>query len=127
MPFRRAESAWRQGGGACERARRNFCNGRPHDLRGLSMVPLLASSQAVIVIGAAFVGGAFLVPPSDHEDTDLRTASVGVFDIDRHQDRAAEFRLQYRFEHEGWRLRPLLAAMATSDRALFGCAGIAYD
>src|SRR4051794_31716394 len=90
------------------------------------MPAFIASVAAVIVGGAAFVGGAVIAPSSAPTAPDLIQASAGVFDL-RNRDSAAELRLGYRHEIKGWVLRPFVSGTVTSDKALHACAGIAYD
>jgi lipid A 3-O-deacylase len=87
----------------------------------------LASVGTVIVGAAAFVGGAFVAPRADPGERNHLIASVGDYDVLRNRASAAEFRLGYRWQPTGWRLRPWVGAMATSKRSSWFGAGIAYD
>jgi hypothetical protein len=85
------------------------------------------SVAAVIVGGAAFIGGAFIAPPSGAYDVERPNASVGYFDVLRQRDPAVELGVGYRWERTGWAIRPLAAVSATSDRTILVSAGVAYD
>jgi lipid A 3-O-deacylase len=91
------------------------------------MGSLLASVAAVVIAGLAFVGGGFAARPAAPDDPNLFSGSAGVFDVAGRLDTAAEFRAGYRWEIHGKKLRPLVAAMATSDGSTYACGGIAYD
>ncbi len=60
------------------------------------------------------------------EDPALLTVAAGYYDINDDQD-AAEFRLEWRGKPLWWKLKPLAGVMATSDSAVYGYAGIAFD
>jgi lipid A 3-O-deacylase len=91
------------------------------------MGSLLASVATVVIAGLAFVGGGFAARPAAPDDPGLLSGSAGVFDVAGRLDSAAEFRAGYRWERHGKVLRPLVAAMVTSDGSSFACGGIAYD
>jgi lipid A 3-O-deacylase len=91
------------------------------------MGSLLASVATVVIAGLAFVGGGFAARPAGPEDPNLLSGSAGLFDVERRNDPAAEFRAGYRWERHGRALRPLVAAMVTSDGASYACGGVAYD
>jgi lipid A 3-O-deacylase len=91
------------------------------------MGALLASVTTVVIAGLAFVGGGFAARPAGPEDPNLLSGSAGVFDVEGRRDRAAEFRAGYRWERHGRVLRPLVAAMITSDGSSYACGGVAYD
>ena len=56
------------------------------------------------------------------------SGSAGAFDATGRNDEAAlELRLGYRWERSHKVLRPIVGVMATSDGAVYGCGGIAYD
>jgi lipid A 3-O-deacylase len=89
---------------------------------------LLASVATVVIAGLAFVGGGFVARPSGPDDPGRVSASAGAFDVTgRNDESALEVRLGYRWERSGKVLRPIVGAMATSDGAVYGCGGIAYD
>ncbi|MCI4355361.1 MAG: acyloxyacyl hydrolase [Vicinamibacteria bacterium] len=88
---------------------------------------ILASVGVVVVAGLAFIGGGFAARPSAPDDPGLFSGSAGVFDVLNQNDPAAEFRVGYRWERRGRVLRPLVAAMVTSDGATYACGGVAYD
>jgi lipid A 3-O-deacylase len=89
---------------------------------------LLASVAAVVIAGLAFVGGGFVARPSGQDDPGRVSGGAGAFDVTgRNGESALELRLGYRWERSGKVLRPIVGAMATSDGAVYGCAGIAYD
>src|SRR5271169_4958474 len=91
------------------------------------MGSLLASVATVVIAGLAFVGGGFAARPSGPEDPGLLSGGAGVFDVEGRHDRAAEFRAADRWERHDKVLRPLVAAMATSDGASYVCGGVASD
>src|SRR5687767_13756473 len=90
------------------------------------MLPVLASVQTVVVAGAAFVGGVMLSPRATSEDGQI-LAAAGYYDVLNNHEHAEELRFGYRWNPEGWRIRPLIGAMATSDRSLSVYGGIAFD
>lgn len=92
------------------------------------MGTLLASVATVVIAGLAFVGGGFVARPSGQDDRGRLSGSAGAFDVTgRSGESALEIRLGYRWERSGKVLRPIVGAMATSDGAVYGCGGIAYD
>jgi lipid A 3-O-deacylase len=89
---------------------------------------LLASVATVVIAGLAFVGGGFVARPSGPDDPGRFSGSAGAFDATGRNDASAlELRIDYRWERSSRVLRPIVGAMATSDGAVYGCAGIAYD
>jgi hypothetical protein len=63
-------------------------------------------------------------PRSD--DPALLTLGVGYYDFNDNAE-AAEFRLEWRGKPLWWKLRPLAGVMGTSDAAVYGYGGIAFD
>ena len=92
------------------------------------MGTLLASVATVVIAGLAFVGGGFVARPSGPDEAGRVSGAAGLFDVnERSGDAALELRLGYRWERRGKVLRPIVAAMATSQGAFYACGGIAYD
>jgi hypothetical protein len=87
----------------------------------------LASVRVVAVGAAAFLGGAFAARHHIGETPNLLTASAGWVDVRRHDHPAAELGLGYRRGRPVWAFRPFVSLMVTTDRALYGWTGIAYD
>ena len=92
------------------------------------MGTLLASVAAAVIAGLAFVGGGFAARPAGPDDPGRLSGAAGAFDVSgRNGESALELRIGYRWERSGRVLRPIVGAMATSDGAVYGCGGIAYD
>jgi len=64
--------------------------------------------------------------PAQSEEPALLTLGIGYYDINDNED-AAEFRLEWRGKPLWWKLRPLAGIMGTSDAAVYGYGGIAFD
>jgi len=62
--------------------------------------------------------------PSD--DPSYLTLGAGYYDINDNQG-AAEFRLEWRFKKLFWKIHPFVGVMGTSDSAVYGYGGIAFD
>jgi hypothetical protein len=64
---------------------------------------------------------------ADEDDPSFLTIGGGYFDIVNNDDSAAEFRLEYRDKHRFWIFKPFAGAIATSDGAFYGYAGVLTD
>jgi lipid A 3-O-deacylase len=60
------------------------------------------------------------------DDPSYLTLGAGYYDINDNQG-AAEFRLEWRFREMFWKIHPFVGVMGTSDSAVYGYGGIAFD
>jgi lipid A 3-O-deacylase len=60
------------------------------------------------------------------DDPSYLTLGAGYYDINDDQG-AAEFRLEWRFKEMFWKIHPFVGVMGTSDSAVYGYGGIAFD
>ena len=60
-------------------------------------------------------------------DGDLLAFSAAYFDVNQQEEDAAEVRIEYRADEQFWIFKPFGGAMATSDGALHGFAGVLID
>ena len=60
------------------------------------------------------------------DDPSYLTLGAGYYDINDNQG-AAEFRLEWRFKEMFWKIHPFVGVMGTSDSAVYGYGGIAFD
>jgi lipid A 3-O-deacylase len=88
---------------------------------------VLDSVAVVVVAAAAFAGGAVVATHQTDVTPSLLGASAGWVDVDRKRQEALEIGLGYRGAGGPWALRPFLAATVTTDGAVYGWTGIAYD
>ncbi|RCK42306.1 acyloxyacyl hydrolase [Thalassospira xiamenensis] len=89
---------------------------------------LVLGKILALLLVAGFAGAAnaqqFL---GNNNDSGLLEFSTGMVDITQ-DDEAAEFRLDYRFQHAMFGvLRPITGVMVTSDKAAHGYGGLAMD
>ena len=78
--------------------------------------------------GAAFALA--LAAPAARADEDgpsYLTLGVGYFDVNKQDDDAADFRLEYRHGEGIWLIKPWAGVEATSDGAVYGVAGFLVD
>ncbi len=60
------------------------------------------------------------------DDLSYLTLGAGYYDINDNQG-AAEFRLEWRLKEIFWKIHPFVGLMGTSDAAIYGYGGIAFD
>lgn len=61
------------------------------------------------------------------QDGDLLAFSAAFFDVNQQEESAAEARIEFRADERMWIFKPFGGAMATSDGALHGFAGVLID
>lgn len=61
------------------------------------------------------------------QDGDLLAFSAAYFDVNQRDEEAGEFRIEYRADERMWIFKPFGGAMATTDGALHGFAGVLID
>lgn len=65
--------------------------------------------------------------PAAGQDGDLLALSAAYFDVNQREEDAGEFRVEYRPDQHMWIFKPFGGAMATTDGALHGFAGVLID
>ncbi|MCK9991891.1 MAG: lipid A 3-O-deacylase [Alphaproteobacteria bacterium] len=84
-----------------------------------------------IHLWAFIVGALFAASPSlaqaGNADGDLLAFSAAWFDVNQRDEEAGEFRIEYRADEQMWLFKPFGGAMATTDGALHGFAGVLID
>jgi hypothetical protein len=95
---------------------------------GGAFVSLRASWAAFgsIVVLAASVGMA-APARADADDPAFLTFGAGYYDINKQDNAAADFRLEYRHGEKFWIFKPWAGVEATSDGGFYGAAGILMD
>ncbi len=83
-------------------------------LAGFGLVLALAIS-----LGAA--------APLRAQDPSFLTFGAGYYDINKQDNSAADFRLEYRHGEKIWLFKPWVGVEATSDGAFYGAAGVLID
>ncbi len=66
-------------------------------------------------------------PVYAQDDPAFITFGAGWFDMNKRDDEAGEFRLEYWSDWKWWVFKPFAGVMATTDAALYGHAGIRLD
>jgi len=61
------------------------------------------------------------------QDGDMMAFSAAWFDVNQRDEEAGEFRVEYRADEHMWIFKPFGGAMATTDGALHGFAGVLID
>ena len=61
------------------------------------------------------------------QDGDMLAFSAAYFDVNQRKNEAGEFRVEYRADEHMWIFKPFGGAMATTDGALHGFAGLLID
>lgn len=75
----------------------------------------------------AMVLGLLPAAASASPDGDLLAFSAAYYDVHHRDDEAAEARIEYRADQTMWIFKPFGGAMATSEGALHGFAGVLID
>ena len=65
--------------------------------------------------------------PARAQDPSFLTFGAGYYDINKQDDTAVDFRLEYRHGEKFWIFKPWVGVEATSDGAFYGAAGILID
>jgi hypothetical protein len=76
---------------------------------------------------AALLGASSPVALAASQDGDLLAFSAAYFDVNQREEKAGEFRIEYRADERMWIFKPFGGAMATTDGALHGFAGVLID
>jgi hypothetical protein len=70
---------------------------------------------------------AALPEPARAEDPSFLALGLGYFDVNKRDDAAVDFRLEYRHGQKFWIFKPWIGVEATSDGAVYGAAGVLVD
>ncbi|MFZ5835119.1 MAG: acyloxyacyl hydrolase [Pseudomonadota bacterium] len=89
-------------------------------MRVIEFTYRFAGAMTLLCIG---VGAARAASP----DGDLLAFSAAYFDVNQRDEDAGEFRIEYRADERMWIFKPFGGAMATTDGALHGFAGVLID
>ncbi len=84
--------------------------------QGLAIV-IAAAAIAISPARAQAAGG----------EGDLLAFSAAYFDVNQREEEAGEFRVEFRADERMWLFKPFGGAMATTDGALHGFAGVLID
>ncbi len=76
---------------------------------------------------AAFFTFTSSVTQAANQDGDLLAFSAAYLDVNQRDETAGEFRIEYRADERMWIFKPFGGAMATTDGALHGFAGVLID
>ena len=82
------------------------------------------------LVGTAMLLAALVfarMPAHAQDDPAFITFGAGWFDMNKRDDEAGEFRLEYWSDKKFWIFKPFAGVMATTDAALYGHAGIRLD
>ena len=61
------------------------------------------------------------------DDPSFLTLGLGYFDMNKQDNDAVDFRLEYRHGQKFWIFKPWIGVEATSDGAVYGAAGVLID
>ena len=61
------------------------------------------------------------------DDPSFLTLGLGYFDMNKQDNEAVDFRLEYRHGQKFWIFKPWIGVEATSDGAVYGAAGVLID
>lgn len=65
--------------------------------------------------------------PALANDPDFLSVAIGAFDLVQDNDKATEFRAEYRSDKKIWIFKPFIGAMGTTDSAFYGYGGLLVD
>ena len=85
--------------------------------------PILALAAS---LGAASLGAA-APARADGDDPSFLVFGLGYYDMNKQDDTAVDFRLEYRHGEKFWIFKPWVGVEGTSDGAVYGAAGILID
>ncbi len=77
-------------------------------------------------LGAASLGAA-APAHAEGDDPSFLAVGLGYYDVNKQDDSAADFRLEYRHGEKLWIFKPWIGVEVTSDGAVYGAAGILID
>jgi hypothetical protein len=80
------------------------------------------NALATVVAAAAMLAGG----PARADDPSFVSGSVGIYDIDHHE-KATSFAADYRPAQKLWIFKPHAGAFVTTERSLYGYAGLLVD
>ncbi len=83
--------------------------------------------SAVLCLASVLTAASGLAAQAQSRDGDLLAFSAAYFDVNQQEESAAEARIEYRADEQFWIFKPFGGAMATSDGALHGFAGVLID
>ncbi len=85
--------------------------------------PILALAAS---LGAASLGAA-APARADGDDPSFLVFGLGYYDMNKQDDTAADFRLEYRHGEKFWIFKPWVGVEGTSDGAFYGAVGVLVD
>ncbi len=85
--------------------------------------PILALAAS---LGAASLGAA-APARADGDDPSFLVFGLGYYDMNKQDDTAVDFRLEYRHGEKFWIFKPWVGGEGTSDGAFYGAAGVLVD
>ncbi len=85
--------------------------------------PILAFTAC---LGAASLGAA-APARADGDDPAFLVFGAGYYDMNKQDDTAADFRLEYRHGEKFWIFKPWIGVEGTSDGAVYGAVGVLID
>ena len=65
--------------------------------------------------------------PARAQDPSFLTFGLGIYDVNKQDNTAADFRLEYRHGEKFWIFKPWIGIEGTSDGAFYGAAGVLVD
>ena len=77
-------------------------------------------------LGAASLGAA-APARADGDDPSFLAFGLGAYDMNKQDNTAVDFRLEYRHGEKFWIFKPWIGVEGTSDGAVYGAAGILID
>ncbi len=88
---------------------------------GFGLILIFAASLSAASLGAAAPARA------DGDDPSFLAFGLGAYDMNKQDNTAADFRLEYRHGEKFWIFKPWVGVEGTSDGAFYGAAGILID
>jgi hypothetical protein len=93
---------------------------------GFGPILAFAATLGAASLGAATLGAA-TPARADGDDPSFLAFGLGYYDVNKQNDTAADFRLEYRHGKKFWIFKPWIGVEGTSDGAFYGAAGILLD
>jgi len=85
-------------------------------------------NRLCVILRKILVGTLLAAPlPAAADDPDFLTFAAGAFDLVQDNDRAVEFRAEYRSDRKIWIFKPFLGAMGTTDSSFYAYGGVLVD
>ncbi len=85
------------------------------------------ATAAMLGLMLAFATSLGAAAPARAQDPSFLTFGAGYFDINKQDNAAADFRLEYRHGEKFWIFKPWIGVEGTSDGAIYGAAGVLVD